>query len=205
MENVKQIDIKITAKSRPILAEYGKMYGHELYTVTKTNVDRKYHTRMQEADINGVLLTHRATVRYKIIRIDILSLQAIIDADGTPAIVINGGMKNQNGDSIEIIRSLEMPRFNIEPTTENISKAIESSVNGGEVLYFSNPEKLTEAINRLNKREEARIAVLIEELTGQQKLLNKTIANDTEAVAEYRRQLGQVDKPDTTVKVHVEV
>lgn len=205
MENVKQIDIKITAKSRPILAEYGKMYGHELYTVTKTNVDRKYHTRMQEADINGVLLTHRATVRYKIIRIDILSLQAIIDADGTPAIVINGGMKNQNGDSIEIIRSLEMPRFNIEPTTENISKAIESSVNGGEVLYFSNPEKLTEAINRLNKREEARIAALIEELTGQQKLLNKTIANDTEAVAEYRRQLGQVDKPDTTVKVHVEV
>lgn len=205
MENVKQIDIKITAKSRPILAEYGKMYGHELYTVTKTNIDRKYHTRMQEADINGVLLTHRATVRYKIIRIDILSLQAIIDADGTPAIVINGGMKNQNGDSIEIIRSLEMPRFNIEPTTENISKAIESSVNGGEVLYFSNPEKLTEAINRLNKREEARIAALIEELTGQQKLLNKTIANDTEAVAEYRRQLGQVDKPDTTVKVHVEV
>lgn len=205
MENVKQIDIKITAKSRPILAEYGKMYGHELYTVTKTNIDRKYHTRMADADMNSALLPHRATVRYKIIRIDVLSLQAIVDADGTPAIVINGGMKNQNGDSIEIIRSLEMPRFNIEPTTENISKAIESSVNGGEVLYFNNPEKLTEAVNRLNKREEARIATLIEELTGQQKLLNKTIANDTEAVAEYRRQLGQIDKSDSTVKVHVEM
>lgn len=195
-----EINVKIQEKSRKVVAAYGAVFGKQLLTVRQVNVDNKYFEKKADAETTGILITNRPVKRYKIQRIDITSIRLRKDIDNSLSIVINEGLKDESGNSIEIVRPIEMPRFNVEPTTENIQKAIESSVNGiGEPLYFNNVEKLTEAVNRANKNEILRVKNLIENLNGAVSCLEQTIDKDTKRAIEYRKSLGEND--DVTVRI----
>lgn len=195
-----EINVKIQEKSRKVVAAYGAVFGKQLLTVRQVNVDNKYFEKKADAETTGILITNRPVKRYKIQRIDITSIRLRKDIDNSLSIVINEGLKDESGNSIEIVRPIEMPRFNVEPTTENIQKAIESSVNGiGEPLYFNNVEKLTEAVNRANKNEILRVKNLIENLNGAVSCLEQTIEKDIKRAIEYRKSLGEND--DVTVRI----
>lgn len=197
-----EINVKIQEKSRKVIAAYGTVFGKQLLTVRQVNIDNKYFEKRNNANETGIIVPHRPIHRYKIQRIDITSLRVRKDIDGTLAIVINESLKDEKGNSIEIIRPIEMPRFNVEPTTENIQKAIEAQVNGvGEPLYFNNVDKLTEAVNRANKNEMIRAKALIDDIEGAVRCLEHTIEKDTKYAMEYKKSLGE----NEDVEVHVTV
>lgn len=188
-----KINPTIVNKSRVILGKYGSMYGKQLLTVKRVNIDNKYYDKKNSTEMTGIILPMRPIQRYKIVRCNITSMELTVDADNTPSITINRGQTDDQGHSIEIICPLADPMFDNEPTTENIAKALENQESGREPMYFKNPEMLTEAVNRLNKRELDRVNALIESLKGQANSLSTTIKRDTEYVREYRQQLGEVD------------
>lgn len=189
----KNINPSIVNKSRIILGEYGAMLGRQLLTVRCVNIDNKYYDTKNNSEMSGVILPARPIQRYKIVRTNITGVELAIDADGTPSIIINRGQIDEQGKATEIVCPLAKPQFNVEPNTENIAKALENQKNGIAPLYFNNIEMLTEAVNRLNKRELERVNTLIESLKGQAQSLSNTIKRDTEYVREYRQQLGEVD------------
>jgi len=201
-----EVNVKIQEKSRKVIAAYGQVFGHQLFTVRQCNVDNKYYDKKNNAADTGMLVPHRPIRRYKTQRIDVTSLRLRKDIDGTLTIVINESLKDDNGNSLEIIRPIEMPKFNVEPTTENIQKAIEANTSGsGEPLYFSDINKLTEAVNRANTNEMLRAKNLLEDIEGQIRCIEQTIEKDTRYAIEYRKALGETDDVtiNTTVKVEV--
>lgn len=189
-----EVNVKIQEKSRKVIAAYGEVFGKQLLTVRRVNIDNKYCQKKENSKDTGILVPHRPICRYKIQRIDITSLRLRKDVDGTLTIVINEGMKDDNGRLMEIIRPIEMPRFNVEPTVDNIQKAIDATSNGtGEPLYFSEIDKLTEVVNRANKNELIRAQALIEDVKGAIRCLEQTIEKDTKYAADYKRSLGNCD------------
>lgn len=198
----KTINQSIINKSRPILTKYGSMVGTQLLTVKCVNIDNKYYDIKNSMDMSGTLLPIRPVQRYKIVRIDITGVELAIDADGTPSIIINRGRVDEQGKPMEILCPLADPQFNTEPNTDNIAKALENQKNGAAPLYFRNIEMLTEAVNRLNKRELDRVNALIESLKGQANSLTTTIRRDSDYVREYRQQLGEIDG-DVKTSVHI--
>lgn len=189
-----EVNVKIQEKSRKVIAAYGEVFGKQLLTVRRVNIDNKYCQKKESSKETGILVTHRPICRYKIQRIDITSLRLRKDVDGTLTIVINEGMKDDNGRLMEIIRPIEMPKFNVEPTVENIQKAIDATANGsGEPLYFSEIDKLTEVVNRANKNELIRAQAHIEDVKGAIRCLEQTIEKDTKYALDYKRSLGKCD------------
>jgi hypothetical protein len=200
-----EININIVNKSRTVLAKFGEMFGKQLLTVKKVNIDPKYYEKKSGMPDNGIILPIRPITRYKIVRINITKLDLAVDSDKVPCIILNGGTVDAQGNSLEVTCPLREPQFNIEPSVENITRAIENQEKGGEVIYFKSPEKLTEAVNRLNKRELERVRQLIDDLNGQATSLDRTIKSDTEYVREYRKQLGETDTAQNGVEVNVHI
>lgn len=198
------INISISPKGRKVVMAYGPMFGKQLFTVSCVNVDPKYNERKESIVDTGALLPIRPVHRYKIRKIDVMSLEYAQDIDNTPMIILNKGIKDSCGQLIEATFPLEMPKFDIEPTQENIKRAIENAALNGEPIYFKNLEKLTDVVNRLNKNEKARVDQLILDLQGQANCLAKTIANDTAYVTEYKKQCGSLDDPALQANIHVE-
>ena len=203
MSNV-NVNVEISPKGRKVVMAYGSMFGRQLFTVSCVNVDLKFNEKRENISENGELLPIRPVHRYKIRKIDVISMEYAQDIDGTPMIILNKGLKDKAGKEIEITLPLQMPKFDIEPTNENIKLAIENIAKSGEPIYFKCLEKLTDAVNRLNKNEKARVDNLISDLQGQSLLLGKTISKDTAYVREYKKQCGVLDDPALDATVHVE-
>lgn len=199
-----EVNVRIQEKSRKVIAAYGTVFGKQLLTVRRVNIDNKYFDKRNNAEETGIILPHRPLRRIKIQRVDITSLRLRKDIDGTLTIVINESLKDEAGNSLEIIRPIEMPKFNVEPTTENILKAIEANVNGvGEPLYFNNVDKLTEAVNRANKNELIRAKALIDDIEGAINCLEHTIEKDTKYAVEYKKSLGENEDSTLHIKTTI--
>lgn len=199
----KQISETVLKKNRKVIVKYGEMLGKELYTVRKVNVDPKY---VDKKNSNGeYLVPHLPITRCMIVRIPITSVGIGEDLNGTPMLIFNQGISDDNNKSLEYKCPLTDPMFNIEPTTENILKAIDAQAKNGPALYFSNPEKLTDACVETNRMMVSRLQELLNSLSGQKRSLENSIERDIQHVTEFRRELGEVDEPqDISVSVKVE-
>jgi len=200
---MKDINVNVTlqSSSRKIVAAYGPMFGKQLHTVRRVNIDNKYNEKKADFPDTGTLIPIVPITRYKIIHVDVMSMEVVPDIEGRISIVINKGLKDSSGNSIELIRPLKMPEFDVEPTIDNIKRAISSTGSADNPIYFTNLSRLTEAVGQLNKANLTRVNQFIEELRGQANCLSNTISKDNSYVTEYRKSLGETD--DDSVNVNV--
>ncbi len=195
------INLNLQNNSRKVVAAYGPMFGKQLHTVRRVNIDNKYNEKKADFPDSGVLVPIVPITRYKIVHVDILSMEVARDVDGVLSIILNRGLKDSTGASIELVRPLKMPEFDVDPTIDNIKRAIDTATSVGEPVYFTNLPKLTDAVNQMNKTNLTRVNQFIEELKGQSNCLNDTIVKDSRYVSEYKKALGETDEVEATVHV----
>lgn len=197
-----KINIKIVEDNRVSIANFGQLFGHRIFKAKRIATNLAFSKELREAteNNNSGLTTNRSPYRYKIIPIDIVSLDLSKDIDGSNVIVINAGRVDETGESIEIRCPIDNSKFTKEVSVDNIADALNKS--DGQNFFFSNAKKLVATLNPSNVNEINRIDKLIDSLKKQREMIQTTIDYNKNNVVEYFRQL---DKKDDRVQVDINV
>ena len=199
MEKV-NINIRLVEDNRINIATFGALYGHRIFKASKVACVLDFNARLRDVNENGGLFTNRTPYRYKIIPIDIVGLNLEKDIDGSNVIVINKGMVDDDGNSIEIRCAIDNSKFTKEVTTQTISDALNKPDSPD--MYFANARKLVEVLNPANNSEISRIEKLIDDLSKMKEMVKQTRDLNVSSVNEYFKQL---DKENEKVKINVSV
>lgn len=197
-----KINIKVVEDNRVCIANFGQLFGHRIFKAKRIATNLAFSKELREAteNNNSGLTTNRSPYRYKIIPIDIVSLDLSKDIDGSNVIVINAGRVDETGESIEIRCPIDNSKFTKEVSVDNIADALNKS--DGQNFFFSNAKKLVATLNPSNVNEINRIDKLIDSLKKQREMIQTTIDYNKNNVVEYFRQL---DKKDDRVQVDINV
>lgn len=197
-----KINIKVVEDNRVSIANFGQLFGHRIFKAKRIATNLAFSKELREAteNNNSGLTTNRSPYRYKIIPIDIVSLDLSKDIDGSNVIVINAGRVDETGESIEIRCPIDNSKFTKEVSVDNIADALNKS--DGQNFFFSNAKKLVATLNPSNVNEINRIDKLIDSLKKQREMIQTTIDYNKNNVVEYFRQL---DKKDDRVQVDINV
>ena len=197
-----KINIKVVEDNRVSIANFGQLFGHRIFKAKRIATNLAFNKELREAteNNNSGLTTNRSPYRYKIIPIDIVSLDLSKDIDGSNVIVINAGRVDETGESIEIRCPIDNSKFTKEVSVDNIADALNKS--DGQNFFFSNAKKLVATLNPSNVNEINRIDKLIDSLKKQREMIQTTIDYNKNNVVEYFRQL---DKKDDRVQVDINV
>lgn len=197
-----KINIKVVEDNRVSIANFGQLFGHRIFKAKRIATNLAFSKELREAteNNNSGLTTNRSPYRYKIIPIDIVSLDLSKDIDGSNVIVINAGRVDETGESIEIRCPIDNSKFTKEVSVDNIADALNKS--DGQNFFFSNAKKLVATLNPSNINEINRIDKLIDSLKKQREMIQTTIDYNKNNVVEYFRQL---DKKDDRVQVDINV
>lgn len=197
-----KINIKVVEDNRINIANFGQLFGHRIFKAKRIATNLAFSKELREAteNNNSGLTTNRSPYRYKIIPIDIVSLDLSKDIDGSNVIVINAGRVDETGESIEIRCPIDNSKFTKEVSVDNIADALNKS--DGQNFFFSNAKKLVATLNPSNINEINRIDKLIDNLKKQREMIQTTIDYNKNNVVEYFRQL---DKKDDRVQVDINV
>lgn len=197
-----KINIKVVEDNRVSIANFGQLFGHRIFKAKRIATNLAFSKELREAteNNNSGLTTNRSPYRYKIIPIDIVSLDLSKDIDGSNVIVINAGRVDETGESIEIRCPIDNSKFTKEVSVDNIADALNKS--DGQNFFFSNAKKLVATLNPSNVNEINRIDKLIDSLKKQREMIQTTVDYNKNNVVEYFRQL---DKKDDRVQVDINV
>lgn len=197
-----KINIKVVEDNRVSIANFGQLFGHRIFKAKRIATNLAFSKELREAteNNNSGLTTNRSPYRYKIIPIDIVSLDLSKDIDGSNVIVINAGRVDETGESIEIRCPIDNSKFTKEVSVDNIADALNKS--DGQNFFFSNAKKLVATLNPSNVNEINRIDKLIDSLKKQREMIQTTIDYNKNNVVEYFHQL---DKKDDRVQVDINV
>lgn len=196
----KKINVKIVEDNRVNMANFGQLFGHRIYKAKKIATNLAFGKELRQANEENGLTTNRSPYRFKILPIDIVSLDLAKDVDGSNVIVINPGRVDESGESVEIRCPIDNSKFTKEVSVDNIAEAINKSDTQN--IFFSNVKKLVNTLNPSNINEIARIDKLIEALKKQRDIIQSTMDyNETSAIEYYR----QLDKKNEQVRVDINV
>lgn len=199
MEKV-NINVRLVEDNRVNIANFGQLYGHRIYKATKVPCILDFNARLRDVTENGGIITNRTPYRYKIVPIDIVGLNLEKDIDGSNIIIINKGMSDEDGNSVEIRCTLDNSKFTKEVTTQTITDALNKPDSND--MFFSQPRKLVETLNPANASEISRIEKLIDDLGKMKDMIKQTRDLNVSSVNDYYKQL---DKENEKVKVNVTV
>ena len=195
------INVRLVEDNRVNISSFGSLYGKRIFKAVKLSCDLDFQKRLRDANENNGLVTNRAPQRYKIVPIDIVSLDLDKDVDGTNVVVINKGRKDEAGESIEVRCPIDNEKFTKDVTTETVTDALNKK--DFTTTYFANAKKLAEALNPANATEMNRIDALIRDLEKQRKMIQDTFDKNISGVNDYYRQLDQ-KKSEVHVNVTVD-
>lgn len=195
------INVHIVEENRPNIANFGGLYGKRIFKAERIAVITDFGKRQQEAKENNGLFLNRNIFRFKTQAIDITGLNLEKDIDGEYVIVINKGLEDESGRSIEVRCPMTSKKFTKDVTVDTISDALNNGSTN--TAFFSSGKKLTEYLNRQNDKEMTKIEALKDELTRIYGAIRQTADNNVANTEAYYRQLD--DKGSKTeVHVHVE-
>lgn len=194
------INIRVVEDNRVSIAAFGPLYGHRIYKAKKIPCILDFNAKLRDAQDNNGITTNRTPYRYKIIPIDITGLNLEKDIDGTNVIVINKGLVDESGESIEVRCPIDNDKFTKEVTVENVTNAINEK--DMTATYFANARKLVEAVNPCNRNEISRIESLISDLQKIKDMINSTADYNVANVNDYYKQL---DQEKARVKLNIQV
>lgn len=201
MEQAKvNVNVRLVEDNRISIANFGQLYGKRIFKAAKIACNLDFNRDLRMAQDNNGLCSNRSPYRFKVIPVDIVGLNLEKDLDGTNVIVINKGLVDNAGESIEIRCPLDHQKFTRDVTPENLTDALNKKDFAN--IYFANAKKLAETLNPSNQNEIARIEKLISELEKQKELISKTYDYNIQSVNSYYQQL---DEKRGAVKVSVTV
>ena len=198
------INIQVVEENRPSISQFGTLFGKRIFKAAKTPVIIDFNQRLEQANHNKGLFINRNIFRYKVVSIDITSLVLEKGIDEEWEVVINKGLVDEAGNSIEVRCPLNNDKFTKDVTVENLADALSKDGNAGRNVFFSSGKKLAEFLNQQNDKEQRKVDELISELKKVSGMIETTSEKNTAYADSYYRQLDG-KKGGADVNIHVNI
>ena len=183
MENV-QIDAVIAQNRKPFSilgSTLGTQYCKIESRLSIPEFDKKKLENEQSGGLN--LMLNRSPRRYVVKTYDIKSVEAGINAEGSPIVTLN---KDDEQSEVRIPMIGEVSKIGM--TTD---EAIKKSLMGDKTVFFSNVSKTCDEMNVLNRGEIARIDDMIMQLNKFKQHLLSAIDDNNRKKTMYETQYNQ--------------
>lgn len=177
-------------KHRVSLQEMGGMLGQQIYTLDVKNADPKYNEKMR----NNLLVPSRPIRMIVIVRTDITSVRAEVDANSFPVVIINEGQKS------ELRLQVTKPEFS-DVKVSSVRECIQALEDKKSSFYFRDCEALVKEVAMLNNQQRAMANDLAKEVAQQSAMIEDLIAIQAEEQRRYLETSRRTD--DIEVKVTI--
>lgn len=189
---------KEVESKRPLLVNFGTLYGRRVFKLEKRPCIQKFAENADKAMEAHELFLTRNVNRIRIIPVDIVSINPIVAADDQVEIVLNQGLKDKSGNSVEIRCPLSKEKVTKEVTTEIIVEALNKAGNG-KTTYFSSGKKLAEEVNYENEKEITKVVNLENLLSNIKDALSEAKRRNAEVVNSYYEQLNSMKSGNVVI------
>ena len=186
----------IMAQNRPVIQQYGKYYGQQLFTILKINPDPKF----KEDKLNGLNGLRNEIFAYVIKAVDISTIDILPkDVDGRPKVVLNKGDKS-------LVFEMVAPEFT-KATRENVIECIDRLSKPNSKPMFFSAEDLNVLSDLVRQANQTPLSQF-EEFARKYMRLSETVRGYMDAniriQKDYLRQCGITQANNAEVNITVE-
>ena len=193
--NVNIVEKTIKANRTPLSMIGGNLFGQDVFT-PQTRVYNKDYDKVIEnvkAGGNADLCLNRSPRRFSIFGVTVSDMRIKENIAGEVVCKINPDTENE----------IEIPASTLNSFGKTTEDAVrEAMKNPEKKMVFSDPKKLNEFLNALNRAEIARLDKIISECEKAKAQCVSTISRNEQSVAGYFDEKSK-SKPDADVSVNV--
>lgn len=185
----------VVSQNRVTLSTVGSALGTQFFQIESREAWPKFAEKKREVEINGnvELIPNRSPLRYRMVGKDVLNVSVEENLAGQPVLIIN---KHKDNDlEADVVIPISQNTSNYSDLTKD---AIKQALQGDKSKIFSDPEKLANVLNDLNREEIKRIEAVIAFLEKAKQGCQCAISENTKKATDYKNELTHTTISSTT-------